>query len=133
MSDRPPPTVLVADDDPAVRLLCRVNLELEGFRVVEAETLTAARAALADETIDAVLLDVHVGEEDGLELLRELRSERPSVAVALFTGSAQVDADTRSTADEVLAKPFALQDLSTTVQRLMERSGAGRRSDTFAE
>ncbi len=126
-------TLLVVEDDASLRLLCRVNLELEGFRVLEAETLTAARAALADETIEAVLLDVHVGEEDGLELLRELRSERPSVAVALFTGSAQVDADMRSTADEVLAKPFALQDLSTTVQRLMERSGAGRQSDTFAE
>ncbi len=58
--------VLVVDDEPSLRLLCRVNLELEGYRVLEAATRRRgddARARAGD--IDVVLLDVHVGADDG--------------------------------------------------------------------
>jgi DNA-binding response OmpR family regulator len=61
-------TVLVVDDDPSLRLLCRVNLELEGYRVVEAESVDAAEKALEEEQIDVILLDVHLGNQDGLTL-----------------------------------------------------------------
>ena len=48
-------TVLVVDDEPALRLLCRVNLELEGHRVLEASTLTEARELIATEAPDVSL------------------------------------------------------------------------------
>jgi len=54
-------TVLVVDDDDSLRLLCRVNLELEGYRVLEAATVKAAVNVLRDEPVDVVLLDVHIG------------------------------------------------------------------------
>ena len=57
-------TVLVVDDDQALRLLCRVNLELEGYRVLEAGTLEDAAVAVANEQVDVILLDVHVGTGD---------------------------------------------------------------------
>ena len=115
------PTVLVVEDDVSLRLLCRVNLELEGYRVLEAETLATARDLLEHEGPDVVLLDVHLGQEDGRELLRELRRERPATLVALFTGSAEVDSETRLAADRVLAKPFTLEDLRATVEDLLAR------------
>ena len=118
-------TVLVVEDDDALRMLCRVNLELEGYRVAEADTLEAARRAIAAETPAVVLLDVHVGTDDGFELLAELRRERPEVAVALFTGDSKVEPASRSGADDVLAKPFTLDQLSATVRRLSEQSGSG--------
>ena len=59
-------TVLVVDDDDSLRMLCRVNLELEGYRVLEAGTTEAAAETLASEPVNAVLLDVHVGEADGV-------------------------------------------------------------------
>ncbi|TML45984.1 MAG: response regulator [Actinobacteria bacterium] len=99
-------TVLVVDDDDSLRMLCRVNLELEGYRVLEAPTVETAQELLRDERVDVVLLDVHVGSGDGFKVLGELTGER----VALFTGSFEVDA--------VLRKPFTLTDLSETVGRL---------------
>jgi DNA-binding response OmpR family regulator len=112
-----PPSILVVDDDPAIRLLCRVNLELDGVDVLEASSLDEARARLAEAPVTAVLLDVHVGSDSGLDLLRELRRERPELKVALLTGSE--GADLREVeADAIVGKPFTLEELRGTVERL---------------
>ena len=109
-----PATVLVVDDDPSLRLLCRVNLELEGYRVVEAATVDTARSALVNEPIDAILLDVHLGNEDGLALLPAIEERGP--AVALLTGSPGVHLPDDAT---VIGKPFSIDELSETVRRLV--------------
>ncbi len=114
-------TVLVVDDDDSLRMLCRVNLELEGYRVLEAETLGAARQALAAEQVDVVLLDLSVAGEDGRELLGALRRREKAPAVALFTGSPEAGGANGELVDGVLPKPFALEELSTTVRRLADR------------
>ena len=111
--------VLIADDDPAIRLLCRVNLELDGYRVVEAANADDVDGALASGDVRAVLLDVHLGPDDGLAVARELRRTRPDVKVALLTGSAQRQADWDALADGFLAKPFRLEDLAETVRLLV--------------
>src|SRR5438046_2210315 len=97
-------TVLVVDDDNSLRLLCRVNLEFEGYRVLEAPTVEVAEELLRDENVDVVLLDVHVGTGDGFEVLSRVRGER----VALFTGSFDVDEQRAAEVDAVLRKPFTL-------------------------
>ena len=61
--------MLVVDDEPSIRLLCRVNLELEGYGVREAGALADARAVLAAEPVALVLLDMHIGNERGETLL----------------------------------------------------------------
>jgi two-component system response regulator GlrR len=109
--------VLVVDDDRSLRLLCRVNLELDGYEVAEAETLDAARAGVAD--VDLVLLDVHVGAGNGLDLLDELKRDRPALPVVLLTGESGLAPEARGLADAVLAKPFGIMDLSDTVRRLL--------------
>jgi two-component system, OmpR family, phosphate regulon response regulator PhoB len=118
--------VVVADDDDAIRLLCRVNLELEGYRVVEAQSVAEAESALAAETVDLVLLDVHIGADDGIALMRSLREREHTAAVVLFTGSAHLDRTTRAEADGVLAKPFRLEELFDVVHGLVRRSATGR-------
>jgi two-component system nitrogen regulation response regulator GlnG len=112
-------TVLVVDDDQALRLLCRVNLELEGYRVIEADGVGAAETLWLEESPDAILLDVHLRDGDGLELLERMRAKQPGPPVALFTGSVELDASTRSVAEGVLGKPFTLDELSGTVARLV--------------
>jgi DNA-binding response OmpR family regulator len=106
---------LVVEDDAALRMLCRVNLELEGFTVDEAATLAEADAALARGRPDVVLLDVHLGSTDSHELLERLRRE--GIPVALVTGSVDA-ADYRDAADAVLTKPFVPQTLVETARRL---------------
>jgi len=111
-------SVLVVDDEPSIRLLCKVNLELEGYRVLEADTLEAARAQLRSERVSVVLLDVHVGADDGRELLAELRAERPEVPIALFSGTTEPHSIAVLGADAIIPKPFTLDELAGTVERL---------------
>jgi CheY-like chemotaxis protein len=107
-------TVLVVDDDDSLRMLCRINLELEGYHVLEAPTVETAQQLLRDEEVDVVLLDVHVGSGDGFSVLGDLGAER----VALFTGSFQIDERRAAAVDAVLKKPFTIAELSETVGRL---------------
>ena len=109
------PTALVVDDDAALRMLMRVNLELDGFSVREAESLAEARAALAAAQPSVVLLDVHLGRDDIGGLLGELREQR--IPVAIVTGSADL-ADYRDIADAVLEKPFEPSFLVELARRL---------------
>src|SRR5919204_2085936 len=107
-------TVLVVDDEPSIRLLCRVNLELDGYRALEAATIEDARRQL-DHRVAVVLLDVHLGLEDGRDFLQELRRDHPHVRVALLTGSTDL-ASLGNEADAALAKPFELSELAAVVQ-----------------
>ena len=116
-----PPTVLVVDDEPSLRLLCRVNLELDGYRVLEAENVAEAEQILLAEAVDVVLLDVHVGPESGVELMRRLRERGGAPPVVLVTGSARLDAATQAEADGLVAKPFRLEELLGVVRRLVAR------------
>jgi two-component system response regulator GlrR len=110
-------TVLVVDDDASLRLLCRVNLELDGYTVLEATGVGQAKEMLAVGGIDAMLLDLHLGDGDGRDLLACLGAERPPVA--LFTGSGQIDPALHEVADAVLSKPFEIRLLAEAVDRLV--------------
>jgi DNA-binding NtrC family response regulator len=107
--------VLVVDDEPAIRLLCRVNLELDGYRVQEADTVAAAREAVAAGGVDVVLLDMQLGLDQSDDLLAELAGRTP---VAAMTGSADLASTRFAGADALLAKPFTLVELRGVVARL---------------
>jgi DNA-binding NtrC family response regulator len=124
---RPVHLVLVVDDDASIRLLCRINLELEGWTVREAATLDDAREELADGIVEVVLLDVHVGMDSGVEFLEELRRDHPDTPVALLTGSVGAPgALDEIGADAVVSKPFTLEQLAGTVRTL----ASGRRIES---
>lgn len=112
--------MLVVEDEPSLRLLCRVNLELEGFDVVEAATLAEARAAVESRVPNVVLLDLRIGRESGAELIGELQSRTPPVPVAVVTGSAG-HASLEGLADAYLQKPYSIDDLLSTVRGLASR------------
>jgi DNA-binding NtrC family response regulator len=106
--------VLVVDDEPAIRLLCRINLELEGYAVHEATSLEQARRQLDDLPIALVILDMRIGAERGDSLLDELHDRQ--VPVVVVTGSAEVDPGWRSKTVAVLGKPFQIDELIRTVR-----------------
>jgi DNA-binding NtrC family response regulator len=107
--------VLVVDDERSLRLLCRVNLELEGHRVREAATLAEARREIELETPDVVLLDIHVGLDDGLDLLDHIEALDLPTRVVLLSGTAQVGPELRKRVDDVVGKPFELKRLAAAV------------------
>jgi DNA-binding response OmpR family regulator len=112
------PRALVVDDDAALRMLVRVNLELDGFDVVEASTIEEADEAAREGAIDVALLDVHLKGCDTHSLRARLQAV--GIPVALVTGSVDVD-EYRGEADGVLTKPFdptALVELARRLARV---------------
>jgi DNA-binding response OmpR family regulator len=110
-------TVLVVEDDPALRMLCRVNLELEHYRVLAAGTLDQAVQLLTKERINLVLLDLHVGGRDGRELLPLIRAQQPGAAICLLSGTSESDPPLEGV-DGFIRKPFDLTHFTSTVERL---------------
>jgi DNA-binding response OmpR family regulator len=125
--DSPSNTVLVVDDDAAIRFLCRVNLELDGWTVREAATVSEAREIVSGADVAVALLDVHLGVESSLDFLAELRVEHPGLPVAMLTGSVGTPTLAGVTVDAVIPKPFRPEELSATVRSLALRlaSNAG--------
>lgn len=110
--------VIVADDDAAIRLLCRVNLELEGYRVLEATGLEEISRIADEEEVALVLLDIHLGREDGIEVARVVRERRPEVPIAFLSGSVDFSERSAAVSDAAISKPFTLEELIGTVHRL---------------
>jgi DNA-binding NtrC family response regulator len=118
------PTILIADDNYGLRSLLSAILMRDGYRVVEAVDGVGALRLLAEENVDAVLMDVHFGAEDGIALGRELRRERPNLPIALMSGDSAVnEARTRgaSLTNVFLMKPFTLESATATVEHLLGR------------
>jgi DNA-binding response OmpR family regulator len=120
--DSPSHTVLVVDDDPSIRFLCRVNLELDGWIVREAATVEQARAELSDARVNVVLLDAHLGNRSGVELLEEIRRDHPGLPVAMLTGSVGSPTLEGVETDAVISKPFTIELLTGTVRDLAARA-----------
>jgi DNA-binding response OmpR family regulator len=106
--------ILVVEDDAALRMVCRVTLELERFRVSEAGALDTARAAIAWERPDLVFLDVHLGVDSTAGLLEELCSA--GIPVVIVSGEPD-QGEFAGRARQVLAKPFDPADLVAAAHR----------------
>lgn len=113
-------SVLVVDDEPSIRLLCRINLELDGHEVLEADSLATARAVLDDGDVDVLVLDVHLRGERSDPLVAECHARRPRIPVLLVTGSVDITHPGLAEADAILPKPFELDALLSTVRNLAE-------------
>ena len=118
MDGRAQRLVIVADDDGSIRLLCRVNLELEGYRVLEATGLEEISRIADEEEVALVLLDIHLGREDGIEVARVVRERRPEVPIAFLSGSVDFSERSAAVSDAAIRKPFTLEELIGTVHRL---------------
>lgn len=87
----PPPTILVVDDERAVRNALREILEHEGYRVEEATHGEEALQKAAEDRIALVLLDIKMPGRDGMEVLAELRLKRPDLPVVILTGHGTIE------------------------------------------
>ncbi len=115
-----PETILVVDDDSAVRASASRVLKVLGYRVHVARCVADARAVVAANAIDAVATDIMLPDGTGFELVEALRRERASLGVLLFSG--YLDSELGPTpADAVfMAKPFTTLDLASSLRSALD-------------
>jgi two-component system, OmpR family, response regulator MprA len=122
-------TILVVDDERAVRESLRRALELEGYDVELAADGEEGLARLrTGSPVDAVVLDILMPGIDGLDVCRALRAEGSTVPVLMLTARAEVDsrvAGLDAGADDYLPKPFALAELLARLRAILRRAGNG--------
>jgi CheY-like chemotaxis protein len=123
MSDRR--TVLVVDDEPDVLLLCRVNLEFEGYEVIEAADGEEAMERVRAHRPDVVLLDVMMPKMDGWQVLAAIKddAELADIPVVMLTAKVQDQDQIRGWsqgAADYITKPFSPLALSQVLQDVLE-------------
>jgi CheY-like chemotaxis protein len=114
-------TILVVEDDEAVRgLVCRI-LESAGYIVLLATRPSEAEQLLAQEqNVDLLLSDVVMPEMSGFELAARLRRDRPDLRTLFISGNAYVASSSTHSTAELLKKPFAPSELTLAVRRTLD-------------
>ena len=123
-------TVLVADDEPPVRLLCRVNLEADGYRVLEAGDGLKALDYAREERPDVILLDVMMPGLDGWGVAELLLADPRTSRIPIVFLSARADSADRARGIELggidyITKPFDPTNLSDTLEDVIARAERG--------
>ena len=118
------PLVLVADDEPRITKLVSIALSEEGFRVVTATGGEDALAKAEEIRPDIVLLDIVMPDLDGIEVMRQLREQRPVPVILLTAKGATADKAKGLDlgADDYIAKPFHPDELAARVRAVIRRS-----------
>ncbi len=119
-------TILVVDDDPAVRTLLRRCLEGDGYRVEEARAGTEALQVLRRGGIGLITLDLNLPGESGIDVARTIRRDS-RVPIIMVTGRGDVIdriVGLEVGADDYIAKPFHLREMLARVHSVLRRSTA---------
>jgi two-component system, OmpR family, response regulator len=121
--------VLVVDDDPAMQHMLVSYLEKHNMRVLSASQKQEATRQLIASEPSIVILDLRLGQEDGLDLLREIRS-RSDVPIIVTTGHRRDEIDRvvglELGADDYVTKPFGLRELLARIRAVLRRRETGR-------
>ncbi|HMD69758.1 MAG TPA: response regulator [Bryobacteraceae bacterium] len=114
--------ILVVDDDPQVRTLCRTTLEESGYFVKEAGNGKEALRALEETAFDLVALDLSMPDMDGFEFLKVVRVRLPKPKVVVmsgFMGGTMLPTAKLFGALATLAKPFSPDSLLSAVSEAL--------------
>jgi two-component system nitrogen regulation response regulator GlnG len=116
-------TVLVADDDPAIRTVVSHALERAGFQVRITGNATTLWRWVSDGQGDVIITDVLMPDENGLDLIPRIRKIRPELRVVVMSAQSTLLTAVKATergAFEYLPKPFDLNELLAVVRRALE-------------
>jgi CheY-like chemotaxis protein len=118
--------VLIIDDDPAIRAVCREVLEKQGYAVSEAESGREGLDALAKTPADLVLMDVMLPDFDGFQVTERIRADRSMADIPIIFISARGQTSDKVRAlklggDDYMVKPFDALELGARVESVIKR------------
>jgi two-component system KDP operon response regulator KdpE len=128
-------TVLIVDDDPGLRELIRINLEHEGYRVLQAVNGVECLEVVREQRPEIVLMDVMMPEMDGLEACARIRdfSQVPILMLTAKVQSRDIITGLDKGADDYLIKPFNIDELTARIRALLRRVPSVYRPLSVAE
>ena len=121
MMSNEPKTVLIIDDDAAIRLLAKYHFESLGFKTVDTDSGIEALKLIETSKIDMILTDLMMPIMNGFDLIKEVRSLEISIPIVLFTAAGSgIESRNRIKALEVganafISKPFSSNDLKQLI------------------
>jgi DNA-binding response OmpR family regulator len=130
--------VLVIDDEPPIRLLCRVNLEAEGMEVLEAEDGSSGLDVAFEELPDVILLDVMMPGLDGWQVAEVLLTDERTRGIPIVFLTARAELRDRARGLDAggvdyVTKPFNPVELASLVTDLLERVARGEQEELRRE
>jgi len=130
------PTILVVEDEPAIRELLKVNLEDAGYEVREAEDAEAARSVLNQVLPDLLLLDWMLPGQSGLALARQLRGtmrtrDLPIIMLTARSDEADKVAGLEAWVDDYVTKPFSPRELKARIKAVLRRRAPEAAQETL--
>jgi putative nucleotidyltransferase with HDIG domain len=117
-------TLLIVDDEPAIRALLRHKLSAEGYLCKEASGFDQALNIMATNPIALAILDIKMPGKSGIEVLSEIRSGYPDTVVIMATAIIDMSVAIqclKQGADDYICKPFNLEEVSLAVQKALDR------------
>jgi two-component system, OmpR family, response regulator len=129
MAHNQPARIFIVEDDPIMKQMVGDYLEQHNMRVVSASGRQEMVQHFAAGEPDLIILDLRLGQEEGFDLLREIRS-RSDVPVIITTGDRRDEIDRvvglELGADDYVTKPFSLRELLARIRAVLRRQEAGR-------
>ena len=121
-------TILIVDDEMAIREMIRMSLEMAGFNCLEAGDIQSAHSQIIDQSPDLVLLDWMLPGGSGIELLRRLKRDEITANLPVIMLTAKTEEDNKIQgldvgADDYVTKPFAPRELLSRIKAVLRRAG----------
>ena len=133
----PKHTILLVDDEAAIRDMLSIALEAADFNVLQAENAQQAHASIIDRQPDLVLLDWMMPGTTGLELLRRLKRDELTEKIPVIMLTAKAEEDSKISgldagADDYIPKPFSPRELISRVKAVLRRIGREELKDVIS-
>lgn len=124
-------SVLIVEDEQAIRRFLRTALEADGLRVHEAETLQRGLIEAATRKPDLVILDLGLPDGDGIDFIRDLRqwSQMPVIVLSARTEESDKIVALDAGADDYLSKPFGIGELQARLRVALRRHAGTQQND----
>jgi putative two-component system response regulator len=117
-------TLLIVDDEDAIRRLLHQKLSREGYPCEEANNAAQALETLKTSPIAVVILDIKMPDKSGIELLPEIKSGYPDTAVIMATAVTEINVAIQCLklgAEDYICKPFNMDEVAMAIQKALEK------------